>query len=114
MTELFFLMRKINFQLLRILRDVTLGALLAVSAGLAASSAQPNILWLSSEDHGLQMGCYGDAYATTPHMDRLAAKSLRYTRAWSAAPVCAPTRTTLISGVVGPSSGGDPMRSLVA
>lgn len=114
MTELFFLMRKINFQLLRILRDVTLGALLAVSAGLAASSAQPNILWLSSEDHGLQMGCYGDAYATTPHMDRLAAKSLRYTRAWSAAPVCAPTRTTLISGVFGPSSGGDHMRSLVA
>ena len=92
-----------------------IAASVATSAGaLAAEPARPNILWLSSEDHNPHMGSYGDTYATTPHMDRLAAKSLRYTHAWAAAPVCAPTRTTIISGIFGPSSGGDHMRSLVA
>ena len=83
--------------------------------GLAtATAAQPNILWVSSEDHGPQMGCYGDPYANTPNVDKLATRSLRYTHAWATAPVCAPTRTTIISGLHGPSSGGDHMRSMVA
>ncbi len=80
----------------------------------SAAAAQPNILWLSSEDHNPHMGCYGDTYATTPNIDKLAARSLRYTHAWAAAPVCAPTRTTIISGIHAPSSGGDHMRSMVA
>ena len=86
----------------------------AVFFSLPVFAAQPNILWVSSEDHGTQMGCYGDSYATTPNIDQLAKRSLRYTHAWAAAPVCAPTRTTIISGVHGPSSGGDHMRSMVA
>ena len=52
-------------------------------------AARPNILWMSSEDHGPHMGCYGDQYATTPNVDALAAKGMLYTRAWSCAPVCA-------------------------
>ncbi len=80
----------------------------------AADSARPNILWISSEDHGTQMGCYGDAFATTPHVDKFATTALRYTRVWSAAPVCAPTRTSIISGLYGPASGAEHMRSLVA
>jgi arylsulfatase A-like enzyme len=86
---------------------------LVAFAAHAAPASRPNLLWISSEDHGPQLGCYGDTYATTPHLDKLAAKALRYTRAWSAAPVCAPTRTTIISGLFGPSSGGDHMRSMV-
>lgn len=75
--------------------------------------ARPNILWITCEDIGPQLGCYGDAYATTPHLDRLAARGLTYTRAWSCAPVCAPARTTLISGLYPPSTGAEHMRSLV-
>ena len=74
---------------------------------------RPNILWLTSEDHGPHMGCYGDAYATTPHVDALAARGLTWRRAWSGAPVCAPARTTLITGLYAPSTGGEPMRSEV-
>lgn len=74
---------------------------------------QPNILWITSEDHGPEMGLYGDTYADTPHVDALAAKGLRYNFAWSTAPVCAPARTTLISGIYPPSSGGQHMRSFV-
>ena len=97
-------------RLLRCLLPVSLALLLSLSA----FAARPNILWVSSEDHGPQMGCYGDSYANTPHIDQLATRSLRYTHAWATAPVCAPTRTTIISGLHGPSSGGDHMRSMVA
>ena len=74
---------------------------------------QPNILWVISEDHGPHLGCYGDAYATTPHIDAFAKKALRYTNASSNAPVCAVARTTFISGMYAPSTGGQHMRDLV-
>ena len=83
-------------------------------AALQVNAAErPNILWISSEDHGVQMGCYGDANASTPHVDRLASRGLRYTQVWSCAPVCAPARTTLISGLYATSTGSENMRSLV-
>ncbi|REK11223.1 MAG: sulfatase [Planctomycetota bacterium] len=88
--------------------------LLFASANVFAEDAlRPNILWLVSEDHGPHMGCYGDAYATTPNVDALAAKGLLYTHCWSNAPVCAPARTTLIAGMYAPSTGGQHMRSMV-
>ena len=66
----------------------------------------PNILWITSEDNGPHLGCYGDTYAHTPNLDALAAKGVIYRNAWSTAPVCAPARTTLISGVYPPATGG--------
>ncbi|MGD9724626.1 MAG: sulfatase-like hydrolase/transferase [Pirellulales bacterium] len=88
-------------------------ALFAGGMPARADEARPNILWLTSEDHGPHMGCYGDQYATTPNVDALAARGLRYTRVWSNAPVCAPARTTLISGLYATSTGGQHMRSMV-
>lgn len=79
----------------------------------AFGAERPNILWISSEDNGPHLGCYGDPIATTPHLDALAAKGLRYLRASSTAPVCAPARTTIISGIYPPSSGAEHMRSMV-
>jgi uncharacterized sulfatase len=89
-------------------------AALLIGAVRIPAADRPNVLWLTSEDHGVEMGCYGDTYASTPNVDRLAAKGLRYTRVWSNAPVCAPARTTLISGLYATSAGGEHMRSLVA
>jgi uncharacterized sulfatase len=74
---------------------------------------RPNIVWLVNEDHGPQLGCYGDALATTPHADRLASMGFRYTRAWSCASVCAPARTTIITGLYASSLGAGHMRSMV-
>lgn len=85
----------------------------ALASGATAAAPRPNILWLSSEDHGPHMGCYGDSFATTPNVDALAAKGMLYTRCWSNAPVCAPARTTLISGMYPPSTGAEHMRSMV-
>ena len=71
----------------------------------------PNILWITSEDNGPQLGCYGDKYSKSPNLDALAAKGMIYLNCWSTAPVCAPARTTLISGLYPPSTGAEHMRS---
>ncbi|MCF6314206.1 MAG: sulfatase-like hydrolase/transferase [Verrucomicrobiales bacterium] len=96
------------------LLHILFAALLTAFPLLSASQAQdlPNILWITSEDNGPQLGCYGDKYAITPHLDELAAKGMRYTRASSNAPVCAPARTTIISGIYPPSTGSEHMRSM--
>jgi arylsulfatase A-like enzyme len=86
-----------------------------LGAGLAVQAAdQPNILWLTSEDHGPHMGCYGDANARTPNVDTLAAKGMIFRHAWSTAPVCAPARTAIISGLYPSSSGSLHMRSMAS
>ena len=77
-----------------------------------AEQTLPNILWITSEDNGPHLGCYGDTYAVTPNLDRLAKRSLRYTKASSTAPVCAPARTTIISGIYPPATGAEHMRSM--
>ncbi|RMG39573.1 MAG: sulfatase, partial [Planctomycetota bacterium] len=73
----------------------------------------PNILWLTSEDNGPQLGCYGDRFADTPNLDALAAKGMIYRVCWSNAPVCAPARTAIISGVYPTSTGAQHMRSSI-
>ena len=78
----------------------------------AAADPRPNILWITTEDIGQQLGAYGDPYAVTPNLDRLAARGFKYRNAWSNAPVCAPARTTIISGMYPPSTGSEHMRSM--
>lgn len=80
----------------------------------AAAADKPNILWLTSEDHSPHMGCYGDKVARTPNVDALAARGMLFSKAWSVAPVCAPARTAIISGIYPSSSGGLHMRSMVS
>ncbi|GMV99963.1 MAG: hypothetical protein AMXMBFR84_11020 [Candidatus Hydrogenedentota bacterium] len=94
----------------------TAGAGLGSLCGLAHSTpggAPPNILWLTCEDMSPNLGCYGDGFAATPNVDAFATRSLRYTHCWSNAPVCAPARTTIITGMYPPSLGAEHMRSSV-
>jgi len=95
------------------------------TAGLAAAAAvapsamlprsksadRPNILWLVSEDNGPFLGCYGYKNAVTPHLDKLAKEGVLYENAFANAPVCAPARSTIITGVYPPSMGTQHMRS---
>ncbi len=80
---------------------------------LAQSGKQkrPNILWVVSEDNGPNLGCFGDKYAVTPNLDRLAARGTRYSNVWSSAPVCAPARTAIITGMLPTATGSEHMRS---
>jgi uncharacterized sulfatase len=70
-----------------------------------AGRKRPNILWLTCEDMSPFLGCYGDPQARTPNLDKLAAAGIRYENAFSVCPVCAPSRSSIITGVY-PSSLG--------
>ena len=80
---------------------------------LVAAPAQelPNILWISTEDISPAWGCYGDKEATTPHIDAIAKQGYLFKKAFSNAPICAPARSTLISGMYATSLGTQNLRS---
>lgn len=71
----------------------------------------PNFLWIVSEDNSPFFGCYGDEFATTPTFDKLASEGILYENAFANAPVCAPARSTIITGMYPPSMGTQNMRS---
>ncbi|HJT34140.1 MAG TPA: sulfatase-like hydrolase/transferase [Pirellulales bacterium] len=77
----------------------------------AEDAPRPNILWITCEDASPNLGCYGDQYAITPHLDRLAAEGVRYTHAFTVAGVCAPSRSCLITGMYPSTIGSQHMRS---
>jgi arylsulfatase A-like enzyme len=86
-------------------RDVLHAAMMTIAASalqgrvLDAQVEKPNILWLVSEDNNPFLGCYGDALAHTPNIDALAKRGLLFRHAYSAAPVCAPSRFGILTGV---------------
>jgi arylsulfatase A-like enzyme len=60
---------------------------------------QPNIVFILIDDMGWRdLGCYGSPFYETPGLDRLAAEGARFTDAYAAAPVCSPTRASLLTG----------------
>jgi arylsulfatase A-like enzyme len=72
---------------------------------------RPNILWISLEDTSPRFGCYGDALARTPAIDRLAAQGCRFPNAFSTAGVCAPSRSAIITGMYQTAIGTHQMRT---
>jgi N-sulfoglucosamine sulfohydrolase len=73
---------------------------LSIGSATAAQSAQRlNILWLIGEDFGQHLGCYGTKEVWTPNLDRLAAQGVRYTRFYTTAPVCSPSRSAFMTGM---------------
>lgn len=64
-----------------------------------AAARRPNILFLFSDQHAQRItGCYGDAVADTPHLDRLAASGVTFDNAYCPAPLCAPGRMAMLAG----------------
>jgi len=80
-------------------------------ADASPRSHPPNIVLIVGEDMGPELRCYGDANAITPNIDRLAAQGMRFTRCFTHAPVCAPSRSGLITGRYPTSIGTHHMRS---
>ena len=93
---------------------LVLALTVALVGGTACSGSKPdrpNVLWITVEDMSPSLGAWGDPYAQTPNLDRLAAESVRYTEAFATAPVCSPSRSTLITGVYATSLGTQRLRS---
>ncbi|WP_160149280.1 sulfatase family protein [Roseiconus lacunae] len=65
------------------------------------AAKRPNILWLFAEDTSPWMGCYGDPINRdqTPHIDSLAQRGVRFSRAYAPAPVCSPCRSAMMAGM---------------
>jgi arylsulfatase A-like enzyme len=60
---------------------------------------QPNFIFILADDLGYgELGCYGNTFNETPHLDGLAEQGVRFTNAYAAAPVCSPYRAALMTG----------------
>ena len=95
----------------RVFQALTLLFVCAFSLSeLATAGERPNILWISCEDISAHFGCYGDPHAITPRIDQLAREGVRYTHAFTAAGVCAPCRSSIITGMYQNSIGTHHMR----
>lgn len=75
------------------------GLFLASAVTLFAAPKTPNLLWLIAEDFGPHLGCYGTKEVFAPNLDRLAADGVRYTRFFTTAPVCSPSRSAFMTGM---------------
>ena len=65
-----------------------------------SEARQPNIIFVLADDLGwAELGCYGNTFNETPHLDRLAKEGMRFTQAYAAAPVCSPYRAALLTGL---------------
>lgn len=74
--------------------------LLAACFAASAHAAKPNIIFVLSDDLAMgDLGCYGQKLIQTPHLDRMAAEGTRYTQAYSGTSVCAPSRSSLMTGL---------------
>ncbi|MDA1247826.1 MAG: sulfatase [Planctomycetota bacterium] len=84
------------------LRSLTL-ALLAVvcfQSILAAAKSPPNIVFILIDDLGwMDLACQGNKLVETPNIDRFAKEGVRFTDAYAAAPVCSPTRASILTGL---------------
>jgi N-sulfoglucosamine sulfohydrolase len=80
-------------------RLVLLLVLCGFTTFAAPKPARPNILWLIAEDFGPHLGCYGTKEVSSPNLDRLAAEGVRYTRFFTTAPVCSPSRSAFMTGM---------------
>ena len=76
-------------------------ALLTLGVGRPADppATPPNVLLIVADDlGGVDLGCYGNPFFETPNLDRFARSALRFTQAYAAAPVCSPSRTSMLTG----------------
>lgn len=72
---------------------------LAATGANARQAEKPNILFILCDDMGYgDLGCYGQRYIRTPHIDRMASEGMRFTQAYAGSPVSAPSRASLMTG----------------
>jgi len=72
---------------------------LTLSAGISKGQNQPNILWINCDDLGRELACYGNPDVFTPNIDRLAAEGILFENGYANAPVCSPSRSSMITGM---------------
>jgi arylsulfatase A-like enzyme len=77
----------------------------------AQADDRPNIVWIIPDDMSANFACYGETAIETPHVDKLAAGGVKFTRAFVTAPVCSTCRSAFITGMYQTSIGAHHHRS---
>lgn len=78
---------------------------LAAETPSAERQGRPNVLFIVADDLNNLLGCYGDPLAHTPNIDRLAARGMRFERAYCTFPLCGPSRNSFLTGLYPNSTG---------
>lgn len=81
-------------------RQIFAMPLLATAAAMSGAQAErPNVIYIMCDDMGYgDLGCYGQPYISTPNIDSLASRGMRFTQAYAGSPVSAPSRASLMTG----------------
>jgi len=74
-------------------------------ASLARDRKRLNVLFVTADDLGLQLGCYGERLIETPNMDKLAARGVQFQTAYVAQASCSPSRSAMFTGLHTHSTG---------
>ena len=80
-------------------------SILLIQAALYAQEQRPNVLFITSDDLGIQLSCYGDEVIETPHLDALAASGVLFDVAHVAQASCSPSRSAMLTGLYTHANG---------
>lgn len=83
---------------IHLLSLVLTGLSLLPAGAQSTDPARPNIIWMMIEDWSTDLSCYGTKGVNTPNIDQLAKDGIRYTQAFSTAPVCSASRSAMMTG----------------
>ena len=79
----------------------------AITFFVSAHASSPNVIIIMADDQGFQdLGCFGSPKIKTPHIDRMAKEGMLFTDFYSGAPVCTPSRASLLTGCYAKRVGG--------